>query len=242
MASQHSRKRASVPEGVRIYAVGDVHGCVELLDQVLARIDEDIAAHPVARPIEVFLGDYVDRGPASREVLERLIVRSQRRALVCLKGNHETYIGEFLSDPGKLQEWQHYGGLETLMSYGLTPAINADPETQRKLATEFEHVLPTSHRQFLAGLKSSFVCGDYFFVHAGVRPGVPIARQEESDLLWIRDEFLLHEDGFSKFIIHGHTPVMQPDIRPNRINIDTGAYATGVLTCLILESDKYSLI
>ena len=144
--------------------------------------------------------------------------------------------------PTILNEWQNLGGLETLMSYGITPSINADAATQEKLAAAFKQVLPESHRRFFADLKSSFTCGDYFFVHAGIRPGIALENQNEEDLLWIRQEFLLCEDDFSKVIVHGHTPVSQPEIRPNRINIDTGAYATGRLTCLVLEDEKISII
>ena len=129
-----------------------------------------------------------------------------------------------------------------LMSYGITPSINADAATQAQLAAALDRALPGSHRRFIGTLKSSFTCGDFFFVHAGVRPGVPLTKQSEEDLLWIRQDFLLYEEDFSKIIVHGHTPVMEPEVRPNRINIDTGAYATGQLTCLVLEGDKVDFI
>ena len=128
------------------------------------------------------------------------------------------------------------------MSYGLAPKIETDPRDQRKLAAELDRILPSSHREFLSGLKHYFICGDFFFVHAGVRPGIQLTKQSEEDLLWIREDFLISEDYFGKVIVHGHTPVPEPDIRPNRINIDTGAYATGRLTCLVLESDKLRFI
>jgi serine/threonine protein phosphatase 1 len=124
------------------------------------------------------------------------------------------------------------------MSYGLQPSINADAATQNELAKALEHALPKSHRIFLKDLISSFSCGGYFFAHAGVRPGIPLTKQRDDDLLWIRDEFLLHEEDFGKVVVHGHTPVRELDIRPNRINIDTGAYVTGRLSCLILEGDR----
>ena len=189
------------------------------------------------RAIQVFLGDYVDRGPASREVFDLLIERESTHRSVFLKGNHEMLLARFPTEPSILDDWQRLGGLETLMSYGITPSINADASMQTKLAVAFDQALPESHRRFLADLQTSFTCGDYFFVHAGVRPGVPLTKQREEDLLWIRQEFLLCEDDFGKIIVHGHTPVLQPDIRQNRINIDTGAYATGRLTCLVLEGD-----
>ncbi len=231
-------KRPKVPESLRIYAIGDVHGCADLLDQVLLRIDAHQAVHPAFRPVEIFLGDYIDRGPASQEVLDRLIARSRARETVCLKGNHDTFVEGFLNDPAILSEWRNYGGLETLLSYGLAPAVNMDLAEQTRLAAAFSRALPESHRRFLGGLRSSFTCGDCFFVHAGVRPGIPLAKQREEDLLWIRADFLLCEADFSKIIVHGHSPVREPDIRPNRINIDTGAYATGQLTCLMLEGDE----
>jgi len=231
-----------VPEGVRIYAIGDIHGRADLLDKVLKRIDADLATNPVPLGIEVYLGDYIDRGPASREVLDQLIARNRTFRTVFLKGNHETYLTSFVTNPPILEDWQRYGGLETLMSYGLTPTINADANAQTQLAAALDQALPESHRRFLGNLKSSFTCGDFFFAHAGVRPGIPLAKQREEDLLWIRQDFLLCEEDFSKIIVHGHTPVPQPDIRSNRINIDTGAFATGQLTCLRLEEDRVNFI
>jgi serine/threonine protein phosphatase 1 len=128
--------------------------------------------------------------------------------------------------------------LETLMSYGLKPSTMTSINQHEELAAELERVLPPSHRDFLLALKTFYICGDYYFVHAGVRPGIALNLQREDDLLWIRNEFLRHEEHFDKIIVHGHTPVLQPEIHPNRINIDTGAYATGILTCLMLEADK----
>jgi serine/threonine protein phosphatase 1 len=242
LLSRAKKTTPKTPEGVRIYAIGDVHGRADLLAQLHAGIDADIAAYPASRVVEVLLGDYVDRGPHSREVLDILIARSRRRQVVCLKGNHETYIPDFLRNPAILDQWRHLGGFETLMSYGVAPSINADAQQQREIAGAFGRVLPESHRRFLAKLRASFSCGDFFFAHAGVRPGIPLSQQHEADLLWIREDFLLHEEGFGKIVIHGHTPVTEPDIRPNRINIDTGAYATGRLTCLVLEGEDMTFI
>lgn len=236
------KQRPRVPDDVRIYAVGDIHGRADLLERVFERIDADLAKNPVPRAIEVYLGDYIDRGPASRQVLDGLVARNLTRRTVFLKGNHETYLCDFVSNPTILDEWQRLGGLDTLMSYGIRPSFNADPAAQTLLAATFDRALPISHRHLLENLKSSFTCGDFFFVHAGIRPGIPLADQSEEDLLWIRQEFLQCEELFSKIVVHGHTPVPQPDIRPNRINIDTGAYATGQLTCLMLEADKMRII
>jgi Calcineurin-like phosphoesterase len=236
------RERPRVPDGVRIYAIGDIHGRADLLDILLERIDVHAIENPVAQTVEVFLGDYVDRGPASRQVIDRLVVRNQTHKAVFIKGNHEVLMTSFITMPTMLNDWQSVGGLETLISYGITPAINADSETQVRLSTAFGEALSESHRQFLKNLTPSFTCGDFFFVHAGIKPGIPLTLQKEEDLLWIRQEFLDCEDDFSKVIVHGHTPVLRPDIRYNRINIDTGAYATGQLTCLVLEGDRMDIV
>ena len=231
---QHPPK---LPEGLRIYAIGDVHGRIDLLDQVFSRIDAHLAAHPVTRPLQVLVGDYIDRGPASREVLDRLIERGQLYEMVLLRGNHETFVFDFMRNPAVLGNWGRMGGIETLMSYGLKPSLTPDAAAQKELAIALRATFPKSHRIFLGSLQSSFSCGGFFFAHAGVRPGIPLAKQREEDLLWIRDDFLLHEESFGKIIVHGHTPVREVDIRPNRINIDTGAYATGRLSCLVMEGE-----
>ncbi|MBV9567369.1 MAG: serine/threonine protein phosphatase [Hyphomicrobiales bacterium] len=222
---------------MRIYAIGDVHGRVDLLDAAFARNDDNLMRATPHRVVHVFLGDYVDRGPSSREVLDRLVERARAHHVICLKGNHESYLVEFLHDPSVLGDWRHFGGLETLRSYGLDPTANPNSFEERSLASAFAAALPPSHRRLLQKLGASFSCGDFFFAHAGVKPGVPLAQQSEHDLLWIRDDFLLSEQDFGKVIVHGHTPVLQPEFRPNRINIDTGAYATGRLTCLMIEQD-----
>ena len=237
LSSGRKQKSPRLPEGVRIYAIGDIHGRADLLDRVFARIDAHVAAHPIARPVEVFIGDYIDRGPASFEVIEQLIRREQSHEIVPLKGNHDTFVFEFLRRPSALQDWSLIGGRETLLSYRLKPFLNPDPNAQKELSIAMRAALPKTHRMFFSSLQTSFSCGGYFFVHAGVRPRIALADQREEDLLWIRDDFLLWEQPFEKVIIHGHTPVREVDIRPNRINIDTGAYATGQLTCLMMERE-----
>jgi len=238
LTSRTKRQAPRLPDGIRIYAVGDVHGRADLLDQLLSRIDADLSRYPGCRAVHVFLGDYIDRGPSSRAALDRLIERGRTHEVVFLKGNHESFVFEFLKDPAILGDWRQLGGLATLMSYGLKASINANAAEQVELAKAFDASLPDHHRQFLGGLQTSFTCGDFFFVHAGVKPGIPLTQQREEDLLWIRDDFLLCEEDFGKVVVHGHTPVRDPDIRQNRINIDTGAYATGRLTCLIIENDE----
>jgi diadenosine tetraphosphatase ApaH/serine/threonine PP2A family protein phosphatase len=241
-SSARKMRRPRLPDGVRIYSIGDIHGRVDLLDALLMRIEIHMALKPTRESIEVFLGDYVDRGPASQAVLERLAGNQVSHRRVFLKGNHETFITDFINRPSILQDWQRLGGLETLLSYGVKPTINAKATAQAQLAADFDCAFPESHRRFLDGLQPSFTCGDYFFAHAGVRPGIALEKQREEDLLWIREDFLFCEDEFDKVVIHGHTPVLEPDIRPNRINIDTGAFATGRLTCLILEDDTVDFI
>lgn len=232
------RSKAAVPKGIRIYAIGDIHGRADLLADKFEAIDADLSGLPATRTLQIFLGDYIDRGPASREVLDLLIDRGRAFPTVCLKGNHESYLIDFLNDPEIFAEWGPFGAIETLLSYGLTPPSVADEYERRQLAADLNLLLPDRQLHFLRGLQLSFSCGDYFFVHAGVRPGVPFAQQREEDMLWIRQDFLLHEESFERIVVHGHTPSIEPDVRFNRINIDTGAYATGRLTCLVLERDQ----
>jgi predicted MPP superfamily phosphohydrolase len=234
----HKRAAARLPDGVRVYAIGDIHGRSDLLDVLLQQIEADCALYPSSRPIVVFLGDYIDRGPGSREVVDLLQACARTRETVCLRGNHETFVRRFLAEPAILDEWRLCGGLETLMSYGLKPSISPDAAEQSRLADELARSIPQRHLEFLDGLDLSFSCGDFLFVHAGIRPGIAIRRQREEDLLWIRDEFLFWEQPFEKFIVHGHTPVPAPDIRSNRVNIDTGAFATGRLTCIAIEGSS----
>jgi serine/threonine protein phosphatase 1 len=201
-------------------------------------IDADLAHAPFDRVIHVFLGDYVDRGPDSYGTIELLLDRARRHESVFLMGNHELLLLQMLNDPELYQDWKKFGGMETLISYGVRPLVNATASECSALVKEFAHALPDRHRHFFRALKACYSCGDFFFVHAGVRPGIPLDQQRVEDLLWIRDEFLLSEDNFGKYIVHGHSPVRSPDIRSNRINIDTGAYATGNLTLLSIQGDS----
>jgi len=226
-----------LPAGHRIYAFGDIHGRVDLLDPLLERAVADVDARPVTRPIFVFLGDYVDRGPASNTVITRLIQMSNAFETVCLRGNHEAYFMNFLRDGSFLEYWARVGALPTLMSYKLSPSLKPDKEEALKLSAEMNEVLSDAHRSFFSQLRSSFICGDYLFVHAGIKPGLALSQQRDEDLLSIREEFLTHTGPFEKFVVHGHTPVREPDERSNRINLDTGAYATGRLSCLCIEEE-----
>ena len=242
LRSRRIVKKPRLADGVRIYALGDIHGRADLLKEMLTVIDADIARNPADRPIEVFLGDYIDRGPSSGQTVEILLERARSRETVFLKGNHEAYLLEVFRDPRKLEGWRQFGGLQTLMSYGIQPPLNPNTAEQNSLIQSLVDVMPKTHLEFFENLIPSFTCGDFFFVHAGVRPGVPLREQQENDLLWIRNEFLDSDENFGKFIVHGHTPVLKPDIRPNRINIDTGAYATGNLTLLTIQGSSMMAI
>ena len=227
---------AVVPPDTRVYAVGDIHGRSDLLAETIARIDDDVRRRPVGHAIEVYLGDYVDRGSDSRGVLDLLAVRLVRRHAICLRGNHEAILERFLwQDADALYHWAKLGGLQTLASYGVVPRARSEAETPSAIRRALMGVFPREHELFLQCLRNSFVCGDFLFVHAGIRPGVPMNLQDPEDLFWIRDEFLNSEIDHGKVIVHGHTPVDHPDIRQNRINIDTGAWRTGILTCIAIE-------
>lgn len=234
-------RRPSLPTGLRIYAVGDIHGRLDLLNRLLARTNRDIALRPTVRPVYVFLGDYIDRGPSSRETIDRLIEHGETHESVFLKGNHEQIALKCLSDRSLFDQWLRLGGLETLVSYGVPPETLANGKIV-ELQAAFHGALPQTHFRFFRDLQNSFVCGDFFFAHAGVKPNVELSQQKESDLLWIRGEFLSSTDDFGKIIVHGHTPTSEIEVGPSRINIDTGAFVTGRLTCLVLEGESLSVI
>ncbi len=242
LRTSRSKKPPTLPPGLRIYAVGDVHGRDDALADVFARIDRDLVERPTLRTVQVLLGDYVDRGPATRGVLERLLKREEEHEVLLLKGNHETFFMDFFDDPSVLDVWRQHGGLQALISYGLKPSLKPGATERRELSEAFAQAVPAAHRKLLARLPLTYRCGDFLFVHAGIRPGVAIADQKEEDLLWIREDFLLHEREFEKIVVHGHTPVREPEVRSNRINLDTGAYATGRLACLVIEGDRIRFI
>jgi serine/threonine protein phosphatase 1 len=234
-----------VPDGLRIYAVGDVHGRADLLETLSSLVARDVAR--VATPcVTIFLGDYIDRGPASRDVVERLATGDWPTPVVGLLGNHEDVCLAFLDDPVDAAAWRHYGALPTLASYGVdvSNAVGAFLNEKRLpvLRDAFRAALPAHHLAFLQGLKTCTAAGDYFFCHAGVRPGIPLSAQDRGDLIAIREAFLTSEESFGKIVVHGHTPAEEVEIRANRIGIDTGAYATGRLTALVLEAGDRAVI
>ena len=239
LRSRPPKRKPKLPDGVRIYAISDIHGCAHLLEPMLRVIDADLAQSRPRYAIEVFMGDYIDRGPDTRSTLDILVERSRRGNAVFLKGNHEAFLVNVLRDPSLLDDWLRVGGAQTLMSYGVSSsAPGSEHDDPTTLLDELARAIPSEHVEFLRNLRPSFTCGDFFFVHAGVRPGVPLSEQQESDLLWIREEFLQSEEHFSKYIVHGHTPVRSAELLANRANIDTGAYATGNLTLMSIQGSS----
>lgn len=236
-STHHPRTNtASLPANTRIYAVGDIHGRSDLLSETINRIEDDLRRRPIQHAREVYLGDYVDRGPDSKGVIDQLAVRLIRRSAVCLRGNHEAVLESFLrDDPHTLHSWAQLGALHTFASYGVSLRSGTTTKSPLELQKSLRHALPRTHDLFLQCLTSTFSCGDFLFVHAGIRPGLPILEQNSEDLLWIRDEFLNSTIDHGKIIVHGHTPVDHPEILNNRINIDTGAWFSGVLTCIAIE-------
>lgn len=227
----------------RIYAVGDVHGRLDLLDALAARLAED--RRGLARAALVFLGDLVDRGPASAGVIDRVVELSRDPAwdVTVLKGNHEEALLLFLEDPGFGPTWAEHGGAATLAAYGVRPpAARTDAAGWIAARDAFAAALPAEHLDLLRGLRLWAEHGDYLFVHAGVRPGVPLERQDPRDLLWIRGEFLGADRACERVVVHGHTPAEAAWLGRWRIGLDTGAYATGRLTAVRLDGTEQTLI
>lgn len=224
-----------IPDGQRVYAIGDIHGRLDLLDDLIARIDEDDAQREPARTTIVVLGDLVDRGPDSAGVVDRLAnLAATRDHLRFLMGNHEElFLSALDGDQKGLRMFARVGGRETAISYGIAPHIyeHADFAALHALLTT---AVPDRHVAFLRSFEDLVVIGDYVFVHAGIRPGVALEDQCTRDLRWIREPFLSAR-GNGSVIVHGHTITESPDDRPHRIGIDTGAYLYGTLTALVLE-------
>jgi serine/threonine protein phosphatase 1 len=228
--------------GQRVYCIGDIHGRADLLQELHRMIESDTTAYGGQRTL-VYLGDYIDRGMQSREVIDELIESPLGGfERVYLLGNHEQTLLDFLQHPKAAAGWLNWGGRETLASYGVrvpSEFIRADLESLRD---DFQHRLPDGHLAFFEDMALMHVSGDYLFVHAGIRPGKPIQDQSNEDLMWIREDFTGSRVQHDYVVVHGHSITQEIAFRPNRIGIDTGAYATGVLTCLVLEGEDKRLL
>jgi serine/threonine protein phosphatase 1 len=233
---------AAAPEGLRVYAVGDIHGRADLLARLAQRIETDLREGDYDEAITVFLGDYVDRGRDSRGVIERLARRDFPTPIITLRGNHEDAMLRYLDDPAMLDQWSAFGGLMTLVSYGVDPGDEMRIGGAAAVHAAFLARFPRDHRRFLEETEFSAESGDYFFCHAGVRPQVPLERQDPFDLMWIRYEFLNYRGAFGKVIVHGHTPHAHVENLENRINLDTHAFKSGVLTAVALDGRERRFI
>jgi serine/threonine protein phosphatase 1 len=230
-------QRPRVPAGTRVYAIGDIHGRLDLLLRLHDTIRRDAETSGAARRIAVYLGDYIDRGPDSYGVVDLLLAQPlEGFEHIYLKGNHEELLLRFVTDGGLARSWLGNGGGPTLKSYGVsTLGILLGHSGLERMRTKLERNIPDGHRAFYRDLELSHMEGDYLFVHAGVRPGVPLDQQEAEDLMWIRQDFLNAEDDFGKIVVHGHSITNEPEIKANRIGIDTGAFRSDCLTCLVLD-------
>jgi len=235
---------ARIPAGERVYAVGDIHGRLDLLDDLLGRIEDDRLARLPARTTLIFLGDLVDRGPQSAAVIERLatLPATVADAVRFITGNHEEiFLDALAGDAKALRLFCRVGGRETVLSYGMD-AGEYERLDYAELAARMVELVPASHRTFLLGFEEMVTIGDYAFVHAGVRPDIPFDRQSSADLRWIRSGFLDHRTPLERMVVHGHTIEATPAFRPHRIGIDTGAYETGILTALGIEGEGTWLV
>lgn len=240
MSHVHFRE-AQAPAGVRLYAIGDVHGRFDLLAAMHAEIAAEIDRGGVADWRIVHLGDYVDRGPDSKGVIDLLVAADKRDGRhIFLAGNHDVGFLDFLDHPDPDGLFMHYGGVQTAQSYGidLTGIRRGNSSTADSLRSCHAGLLravPQSHVDFLRSLTWSATYGDFFFCHAGIRPGVALEGQDPQDLIWIRDAFLSHPGLYTKVIVHGHTPQAVADVQPNRVNVDTLAWKSGRLSALVID-------
>ncbi len=219
-----------------LYVIGDIHGRADLLREVHLRIDADWKERPAGRRLEIYLGDYVDRGPDSAAVLSLLRERAAATRVLPLSGNHEAMLLRFLDGRVPDQQWLGFGGAATALSYGVNPV------RETVLNAALSRAVPLQDLHFLRSMRASFRYGPYFFAHAGVLPGRSLDAQTPEDLLWIRKPFLDHREPFEAIVVHGHTPNPEPDFRPNRINLDTGAYATNRLSCLRIDAGGAAML
>ena len=235
-------KPPSVPQGVRIYAVGDVHGRDDLLQVLLQKIEAEVASYD-GRIVVVFLGDLIDRGSASCQVLERLSGwKLARTKVVLLCGNHEeAFLRVIGGETHLLHDWLKFGGAEFVQSYGIDLEEFRNLRPSKAIAC-LTSAIPKNHLALLRGMQDSFQAGDYFFAHAGVRPEVPLHAQSPEDLRWIRGPFLSHSGKLDAVVVHGHTISQHVEWLASRIGVDTGAYKTGKLSAVVLQgADRWSL-
>jgi serine/threonine protein phosphatase 1 len=231
--------RSSVPADTLVIAIGDLHGRIDLLERLWTQLQPIARKSDCRHRVLVFLGDYVDRGPQSAALVDRLLEGFDGFDTVFLRGNHEETMLRFLSDPSVGPLWQDFGGIDTLRSYGIEHAPGSSWADTR---AAFALALPEHHHAFFKNLKLHHAVGDYVFVHAGLRPHTRLEDQSEHDLLWIREDFLESQASFGRIVVHGHTPTQAPEVRNNRIGIDTGAFYTGKLTALVLEGRQRRLV
>jgi serine/threonine protein phosphatase 1 len=238
MTIRFSPAPARLADGERVYAIGDVHGCLDRLRAMHEAIADDLRERPVARAVLVHIGDYIDRGPNSAGVVAMLAQASSPEGIsetVNLLGNHEDmFLGALEQRTEEaVSLWLMNGGAATLASWGIGRAMGV---------SEWQARIPPPQLHFIRGLRLTHTIGPYLFVHAGLRPDVPLERQERADLIWIRGPFLHSRADFGAVVVHGHTPTQRPEVRANRIGIDTGAVMGGVLSCAVLEDDTIGFI
>jgi serine/threonine protein phosphatase 1 len=231
----------AVPEGRRYYAIGDIHGRLDLFEAIIAAIEAEIVAEPGLDHRIILLGDLVDRGPDSAGVIARAQAWQQTRNVRILAGNHEEMFLAAFEKPEALRHFLKHGGSETIRSFGLT-ATQLFRMDVDEIFARLPKVVSQATRDYIAGFETMIRAGDYVFVHAGIDPARPLADQKRSDLLWIRERFLSHEGPLEKVVVHGHTIFDQVIDCGNRIGIDTGAFRSGVLTALVLEGDQRRIL
>ena len=234
--------QARGPQGLRIYAIGDVHGRFDLLKTMHQLIEQENEKVPPRDWVVIHLGDYVDRGPQSKEVLDFLVrATAASPRMIALAGNHDVGFIEFLETGDAYGLFAGNGGRQTALSYGVDIDFD-DPDSVLSGWKQLVPLVPAAHVELLRGLERSASYGDFFFCHAGVRPGVELDLQDPDDLIWIRNEFLNDPGLYAKVIVHGHTPVSDVDVRLNRVNLDTGAFATSRLSGLMIEGERKFLL
>lgn len=236
-----SNEPPAIPAGQRVYAVGDIHGRLDLFEAIIDAIERDDAVSSRKRSTVILLGDLVDRGPDSAGVIDRARRWQQTREVHILGGNHEEMFVESFNNKDVLRHFLRFGGTETLLSYGIQPSARSKAELAALQELMAQHI-PRQDIDFIRSFEELIVIGGYAFVHAGIVPDISLTQQKGQDLRWIREPFLSHDNPHSHVIVHGHTVYSRAEVRPNRIGIDTGAFSSGRLTALVLESTERRFI